>query len=177
MTRLLPILLFLVAGFFPAKGASEAELREAIASSGNPVAGIYRATDGGATLAVVPDERGGELRLLVVEAETPAVRPGTVMGWMRPAGDAGSYVGELFTKVDGTRLVNPKKFTFKASDDSRLLILPKKGKFRIQLWKLLPYMFRAPITVDRRAAEAAAEGLLRVWPQSPSSPPPVPRAL
>lgn len=175
--RLLLPLLLLAAATFPAKGASVDELREAVAASGDPVAGFYRATDGGATLAVLPDAAGGEARLLVVEAATPAVRPGTEMGRMRPAGAPGTYVGELFTKVEGTRLTAPKKFTFKASGDSRLLVIPKRGRIRIRLWKLLPYMFRAPVTVDRQAAEAPAEGLLKVWPASPSSPPPIPRAL
>ncbi len=174
--RRLSLTALMSASFFPANGETEAEMRAAIASSGIPVAGIYRATEGEEAVAVIPSGNGGELLLKVVEARTPAVRPGTVMGRMRPAGEPDTYVGELFTKVDGADLTSPKKFTFKASDDSRLLILPKRGKLRIRLWKLLPYMFRAPLTVDRQGAEAANEGLLRVWPQSPSSPPPIPRA-
>ena len=142
----------------PARGMTEDGMRGVIISSGNPMAGNYRTTEDGAMA-------------------TPAVRPGTEMGRVRPTGEAGCYVGELFTRLEGTRLTRPKKFTLKASGGSRLLIIPKKSRLRIQLWKLLPYMFRAPVSVDRRASENAPEGLSRVWPQSPSSPPPIPSAL
>ena len=167
----------MLACVFQAKGVGEDGLREAVASSGDPVAGIYRSTDCGAALAVMPDGRDGRLLLVALEGATPAVRPGTGIGWMRPAGEAGTYVGELMTRLEGTRPTTPKKFTFKATDGSRLVMVPKKGRLRIRLWKLLPYMFRAPLTIDSRGSETPSEGLLRVWPRSPSSPPPIPRAL
>lgn len=174
--RLLSALLLLAAAI-PSRGATVAELRDAIASSGDPVAGFYRATDGGGTLAVVPSGTPGGYSLVAVEAATPALRPGTEIGHMRAAGEKGTYVGELMSKISGGVPSGPKKVTFKAADGSRLVIHPKRAKIRVRLWKLLPYMFRAPITVDNRGGDAAPEGLVRVWPESPSSPPAIPRAL
>ncbi len=175
MKHLLASLLILLAPLAKAGSPSEAGLREAIAASGDPIAGLYTSSAGDGLLAVVPD--GGRYRVLVVDGAVPAIRPATPMGWFRPAGEKGVYVGELFTKLDGATLTAPKKFSFKVADGSRILIVPKRGKLQIQLWKLLPYMFRAPLTVDRRADSAPSEGLLRVWPQSPSAPPVTPRAL
>ncbi|MCM1070467.1 MAG: hypothetical protein NC210_01800 [[Clostridium] fimetarium] len=173
--RLLSALLLVAA--IPSRGATVAELRDAIASSGDPLAGIYRATDVGGSLAVIPSGAPGSYSIVVVDAATPALRPGTEIGRMRAAGEKGTYVGELMSKISGGAPSGPKKVTFKASDDSRLVIHPKRAKIRVRLWKLLPYMFRAPITVDNRGGDAAPEGLVRVWPESPSAPPAIPRAL
>lgn len=175
MKHLLASLLILFGAFVKVGATSEAELREAIIASGDPIAGLYSSSAGDGLVAVVPhDDR---YRILVAEGAVPAIRPATEMGWFRPTGEKGVFVGELFTKLEGTTLTTPKKFSFKTSDGSRILIVPKRGKLKIQLWKLLPYMFRAPLTVDRHADSAPSEGLLRVWPQSPSAPPTTPRAL
>ncbi len=175
--RFLLALSLTLAAALPSPGASVDELRAAVASSGDPVAGFYRTTDSGATLAVIPSGSEGSYAIVAIDAATPAVRPGTEIGRMRASGERGVYVGELLTKISDGVPSSPKKVTFKASDDSRLLIVPKRGKIRIKLWKLLPYMFRAPVSVDRRGNDSASEGLVRVWPLSPSSPPAIPRAL
>ena len=76
--RMLCLLLLLSPALLsPARGMTEAGMRGVILSSGNPMAGIYRSTEDGAMVAMVPSGDGDELVVLAVEAATPAVRPGT----------------------------------------------------------------------------------------------------
>ena len=152
-------------------------------SPGPDVAGIWSATVDGASLAIIPGEPPGAPRsftrsclIVVLRSPRPGVRPGTVMGWCSPAAKAGYYDCTMFTRCNGSQLSDPKRFTLRLNDSSRLSLIKIHDGLEIVVWKIIPYMFRSFLR-ERHDRPRDLDGFIRQWPVSGCGVPAAPRYL
>ena len=103
-------------------------------------------------------------RLVVIQAPRLSVRPGTVMGYMIPSAKKGHFDARIYTAFDGgLHLSSPKKFILKHSDDGRLSFVEHKTGVKVNLWRMVPYMFRYSISIqDNRPEEM--NGCIKIFP-------------
>lgn len=133
------------------------------------VEGLWRMSGSDGTFALVGDEGSIFYRLIVIDSEDLNVAPGDVMGVCTAAGRKNSYDARIFTSVEDGKLTSPKRFTITLSDDGHLIIVPVNNHLRFNLWRMVPYMFRAAVTrVNDRPNNL--DGALRIYPEPADSP-------
>lgn len=138
----------------------------------HPIEGIWQFAGSGATVAIermsgegrLPGAR--EYRMVALRSEDPAVRPGAVMGYLEASGDSREYDARLFTDSRGGGVLSkPRHFTVRLAEEGcRFELRPVKSKYSLNLWRLLPYMFRYSVRETRSRGEAAA-GCVRIFPE------------
>jgi len=151
--------------------------RDSLMSRMNEVAlhhieGVWLFTSDGTEIAIIrPAENIGEpthYNILLLNSANRALRPGTMIGAVSAAAGKGYYNARLYTRVTGSKFHSPKNFVLKLDeDDARLVFETKKSTFSLNLWRLLPYMWR--YTVRRNQDRKSVEGCVRVYPR-PSTP-------
>lgn len=111
------------------------------------------------------DDEVTRYRLVVVQSPRLSVRPGTIMGYMTPSAKKGYYDARIYTAFDGgLSLSDPKKFILKLSDDARLSFVEHKTGIKVNLWRMVPYMFRYSISSqDNRPEEM--NGCIKIYPR------------
>ena len=108
-------------------------------------------------------------RLVIVQSPRLSVRPGTVMGYMIPSAKKNFYDALIYTSFDGgTALYKPKKFILKHSDEANLSFVEHKTGLKVNLWRMVPYMFRYSITKQDTRPEDM-NGCVKVYPQKEGS--------
>ena len=109
--------------------------------------------------------------IIVVYASDPAIRPGSVMGYLATTATRDQYDARIYTSVsesDG-HFSRPAKYTLHLNDaESRISFRPYGEKIRFNWWRLLPYRLRGLFTRENRSP-GEMEGLLRLYP-SPQRP-------
>lgn len=139
------------------------------------VEGLWRISGSEGVMAVIADPATIFYRIVAVDSPDRSVCPGTVMGAMTAAGRTGHYDARMFTGCDDGVLSNAKRFTVSVNDDGRLIIVPVINKLKVNLWRFLPYMFRASVTrVNDRPNNL--DGAIRLYPE-PTEYPLSPRYL
>lgn len=137
-----------------------------------PVEGLWL-WNSGALVTITADSRG-ELLLTLVDSPDPLVEVPKVIGTGRFGGRDGSYNLEFVTDTRGekTRPL-PKKIKMSGSltSDGKLELTPDRSGLKINLWRLVPYLFR--FSVSKGAEPTGYEGAIRVWPVSPNPDMPV----
>lgn len=111
-------------------------------------------------------------RMIVVRSANISLREGTVMGYLTPTSQRGSYDARIYTNLsdDHTRLTKPSSNIITIGDDgSRITFKPYGRTLRFNWWRLLlPYMYRSLVTsTERRRGDL--DGCVRVYP-SPANP-------
>ena len=143
------------------------------------IEGLWRfAADGGRVAIERRQLRAGaadaSVYAMVVESPDRAVRPGTVMGYLAATARGDTYIGQIYTDMTdrGTALCRPRDITLRLTDsESRFAIEPIEKGLKINLWRLLPYMFRWSVKyVDRTPRDL--DGCVRLYPAAavPSEP-------
>lgn len=144
------------------------------------IEGLWRfAADGGRVAIERRQLRAGAAgasvyAMVVVESPDRAVRPGTVMGYLVATARADTYIGQIYTDMTdrGTALCRPRDITLRLTDsESRFAIEPIEKGLKINLWRLLPYMFRWSVKyVDQTPRDL--DGCVRLYPAAtePSEP-------
>lgn len=137
------------------------------------VEGLWRLPAEGSLMAIeqvpdyeTPDIRATLYRIVVVAAANPALRPGTLLGWLTPTAKRGVYDARIFTaaRPDGVTLHKPKTYTVTLTEsDSRLEISAYGVKMRFNWWRLLPYMYRYLVTRQEKSP-GNIHGCVRVYP-------------
>lgn len=144
------------------------------------VEGVWRfAADGGRVAIERRQLRAGAADasayvMVVIESPDRSVRPGTVMGCLAATARADTYIGQIYTDIidRGTALCRPRDITLRLTDsESRFAIEPIEKGLKVNLWRLLPYMFRWSVKyVDRTPRDL--DGCVRLYPMAaePSEP-------
>lgn len=131
------------------------------------VEGLWEVAGEGSLMAVTRTSTPGLYVMAAVRAADPAVRPGTVMGYLTAGAKRGSYDTRIYSSADdsGRVLVKPGKYEATLADDgATLAIRPYGRKLRINWWRLLlPYMYRHLVTQVERNADL--QGFRRVYPE------------
>lgn len=135
------------------------------------VEGIWRFPGSGATVVIERVTGGASLpdavtyRMVVLRSENASIRPGTVMGYLEPSADSNKFSGKLFTHSGEPGVLSrAKRFTLKLVESgSRFTLTAVKSKYSVNLWRLLPYMFRYSVRENRSRGEAP-QGCVKVFP-------------
>lgn len=137
-----------------------------------PAEGFWRLADGGALFAIERERPSTgmaptRLRMVMVRSPWRSIRPGTVLGHVVPTGRQGVYEARIYSAMaQRTGLDMPRGFTL-TLNDSRDMITFKPFKFplRVNLLRLLPYMYRRVIEPQTSRPEGL-DGAVRVAPAS-----------
>lgn len=139
-----------------------------------PVEGLWQMVDDGALFAIervegTSDVAPERMRIVMVSSPMRRVRPGTVVGLVRPTAKSGTYQARMYTRfAEKTGLKLSRPFTMRLSDDM-LVIEPFKYPVKINLFRLLPYMYRRVVTPQASKPEGL-KGAFRVYPASAGHP-------
>lgn len=183
MLRVLFVLLMIPVAAFPVTTVDIAgrslsdSLRERFDSMPvSSIEGIWQLTEDGGIIAIVrDDDNGRHYSIIAVDSPDRAVMPGSVMGKVSRLAKQGYYDGEIMTSVDAGGLKLPKRFTLHMNDDSHISFLKVNKGLRVNVWRLLPYMFRRSVReVDDR--QRGLDGAVKIYPR-PLSRPSEPRYL
>lgn len=139
-----------------------------------PVEGVWQMASGGALFAIERAEPSTELapsqmRLVIMRSPWRTIRPGTIAGHLTPTARPGTYEARLYTSfAHRTGLDIPRSFTLEVNGDM-LVIKPMRSPLKINLFRMLPYMFRRGITLQSSRPEGL-DGAVRVFPASAAHP-------
>ena len=111
-------------------------------------------------------------RMIVVRSAVVSLREGTVMGYLTPTSQRGSYDARIYTSQsdDRRRLTHPSRNVITITDDgTRISFRPYGRTLRFNWWRLLlPYMYRTLVTPVERS-RGDLDGCVRVYP-TPATP-------
>jgi len=106
-------------------------------------------------------------RMVIIESSNRNLRPGTIMGYLWATSKRDIYQARIYTSAsdDGTCLSGLKPFTLTLSDqDSRLNFKAHRKALKLNLWRMLPYMFRFSVSkVDDTPRDL--DGCVRIFPR------------
>jgi hypothetical protein len=86
------------------------------------------------------------------------------MGYMIPSAKKGHFDARIYTAFDGgLHLSSPKKFILNHSDDGRLSFVEHKTGVKVNLWRMVPYMFRYSISTQNNRPEEM-NGCIKIFP-------------
>lgn len=137
------------------------------------IEGIWQFPATGVTVAIsrqdgfdTPASPAQLYSIVLVFSPNRAMRPGTVMGLIAPMAGRGEYEANIYTSSTGSKLTIPRKFTLLLSDDdSSIKFKRHKSAFSVNLWRLLPYLWRYTVTPNRDNREN--DGCVRIFPEPP----------
>ncbi len=167
--RALPSVSAIVTGYADSDSVT-ARMRQAPLT---PVEGLWQMLDGGALFALerhtdpaLPaSTQPGTYRLVMVKAPSRLIRPGTVIGHAVATTQADVLEARIYTDFAlEHHLGLPRSFTLHlASDGAALTFKPRKSRFTINAFRLLPYMYRNVVRLrDNRPDNL--DGAIRVYP-------------
>lgn len=141
-----------------------------------PLEGLWQMADDGALFAIERADAPGEhaprkLRLVMVRPSWRSIRPGTVFGHAVPTARPGVYEARLYSEL-GRRvgLGIPRRFTLELASEGRMLTFkPFKSPVRINLFRLLPYLYRRVVTPQQSRPDGL-DGAVKLFPQSAGHP-------
>lgn len=141
------------------------------------IEGLWQFTENGATIAIERSNKGkhpndglNRYNIVIVSSPRLSIKPGTIMGHITPTAKQDIYDAQIYTDFDGgTTLSIAKRFILTLNDDSRLAFSRDKSGLRINIRKLLPYMFRYTITYQNERPKNI-DGCIRIFPKSSNSP-------
>lgn len=103
-------------------------------------------------------------RIILAESPNRALRPGTVIGYLAELGERGKFESKIYTSAAGQTLLMPKKFNLELADgNDRLIFERRKSAFSVNLWRLLPYLWRNAVHPNQR--RNPLRGCVRVFPE------------
>ncbi|MBD5331967.1 MAG: hypothetical protein HDR77_04415 [Bacteroides sp.] len=139
-----------------------------IASLGpRAIEGIWSFTGREAIIAIErTSPAASAYRMVIIRTPDRAIRPGTQMGLLVPSGSAEKFDATLYTSSSGSTLSAPKRFTLSLIDSGSRITFARVGsRYSIEPIRLLPYMFRRIIRVNRSAdRNVAPAGCVRIFP-------------
>ena len=141
-----------------------------------PIEGLWQMTDGGALFAIERAEPStkiapARLRMVMVRSPYRSVRPGTVIGHLQPTPKPGVYEARLYSDfARRSGLSVPRGFTLTLNADaSTMTIEPFKFLLKVNVFRLLPYMYRRVIEPQKSRPDGLS-GAVKVAPATDGHP-------
>lgn len=159
-------------------GYGLSEVRQRLDESDiHDIEGIWRFVDDGAVMAIerfvpdeIPDNGNTCYRIVVVKSPVRTLAPGTLMGYVSPTAKKGVYDASVYSSYDGLRGLHKKKrFYLNLDGDGLLSFNHYRQGIRLNLWRLIPYMFRYSVGLHSERPKGL-DGCVRIWPPSVSLP-------
>lgn len=131
----------------------------------DPIEGVWHVTtDDEGVFSIIRDPHSSRYIILVTNSADRTISPGSVMGVAASTARKGVYDARIYTSSNSGKLSKPKRFTLTLSPEGLLSFRPVNKGLRINIWRLLPYMFRRAVrTVDDR--DPALDGAVRIYPK------------
>lgn len=132
---------------------------------GDPIEGVWRIAGDGAVFAVLPGEGGDDaFRLVIVDSPDMSVLPMTEFGTARRTAVAGRYDACLSASLtSGTSVRRDRNLIISLRDDGSLIFEPYKKGLKLNLWRVLPYMFRFSVA-SQNTRPSDIDGAVRLYP-------------
>lgn len=138
----------------------------------DPIEGVWQFMPDEATI-VIEATSSGHFKLTVVDSPDVSIIPGTIMGTASLSAKQGTYDALIATKYDGDSYTfsSHHHFTLTLSDENSSLIFNEYSTgTTVNLWRMVPYMFRHSIT-KKNTRPSGLDGCHRIYPPStPTSP-------
>lgn len=140
----------------------------------SPIEGVWQMAAEGATFVIERAENSTDLapaqmRIVIIRSPRRSVRPGTVVGHVVTTAKPAVYEARLYTSfAPRTGLISAKAFSLEVKDDM-LVFTPFKSPIKVNLLRLLPYMYRRAISTQTSRPEGL-NGALRLYPRSAAHP-------
>ena len=137
------------------------------------VEGLWQFLPDGAVVAIErSDNRDGysaqKFNVVIVKSGDAEVEEGTLIGNIFSSATANHFTAELFSNVKGETASKKKKFVLTLTDKGHLAFVMEKGKFRLDFWRWLPYLFR--LSVERnKGIPGGVDGCVRLFPFTPEA--------
>lgn len=135
-----------------------------------PAEGVWQMAADGAVFAIERETPSAtetmprQLRLTIIRSPHRRVRPGSVMGMAHPTVKPGVYEAILNTRIaelGGLEL--PRRFLLTLNADGTALTLePYKSSVKVNLLRLIPYLYRVVRVQDSRPR--GLDGAVRIYP-------------
>lgn len=134
------------------------------------IEGIWQWIDNGSYIVIEryvdsnqPNDELRRYRMVVLRSPRLSVVPGTVMGYLKSTAKKDCFEACIYTDFDGaTTLSAARNFTINLSD-RRLSFTKQKSEIKVNLWRMVPYMFRYSIT-KRGDSRRGLDGCEKVFP-------------
>lgn len=139
----------------------------------DPLEGIWELTADGAVVAIEREpslmrKSTATYRITALSMPDRSVAPGTLMGRAASTANARKFDAAIYTKIIDGRLQSPANFIISLSDDDRLSLTHYRHGIRLNLWRMVPYMFRYSVhSIDERPK--GTDGMVRLYPHSEKS--------
>lgn len=144
----------------------------------HPVEGVWQFTDNGASVAIelCSDASSRAVtpqtlyRMVLIESPDRSAMPGTVIGMIRPTAKPNTFSANIYTVNTEGELTMPRGFLIEAGEVdangmiNRLVFYQEKPRLRVNIWNLIPYLYRRVIT--RNPDPPAVDGCVRAYPLS-----------
>lgn len=129
------------------------------------IEGLWELTDVDGTIAIIADSDNPHLyNIVAVDLTDRSLLPGTVIGHASLTAKQDIYRADMLTDVNKSGYRRSAQFTLNLDNKTGALsFVPVKKGYRLQPWKLMPYMFRNVIKrVDNTRKDLS--GALRRYP-------------
>lgn len=128
-----------------------------------PIEGLWL-WNTGAVVSIQADARGA-ITLTLVGTPDPYIETPVIIGTGAFSGSQDSYNIEL--KTSGQLKAHDNKgkrarFMARIQDGDRLSLTPYSTGIHVNVWRLVPYLFR--FSVGKKDAPAGLDGAVRIWP-------------
>lgn len=135
-----------------------------------PIEGVWQMAADGAVFAIERETLSAtetmprRLRLTIIRSPHRRVRSGSVMGTARPTVKPGVYEATINTRIAGSGgLELPRRFLLTLNADGTALTMePYKSPIKVNLLRLLPYLYRIVRVQDSRPH--GLDGAVRIYP-------------
>lgn len=142
------------------------------------IEGIWQFIDNGTKIAIEqfnPDVIAGEqsylYRIVIINSDRLSIEPGTIMGYASATTKEKCFDARIFSdgKLNGVLSI-PKTLTLNLTDDaSRLSFNEYKTEVKINLWRLIPYIYRVGLSI-KNTRPKGLDGCIKIYPKSTSAP-------
>lgn len=146
----------------------------------DPLEGIWEFSGDGAIVAIEREREprrfaSASYRLTAISMPDRSVAPGTLIGRAVTTASDNKFDAAIYTKAVYGLLQTPSNFIMTLTADGRLLLSHYRQGVKLNLWRMVPYMFRYSVKgVDERPK--GIDGMIKLYP-TPSKPKTSPRYL
>ena len=155
MRGFISIFLIVLFSFIPADGVDLPQSLKARFGDRTllPIEGVWMWNSG----AMVSIEASGSRRIILtlVDSPDPLMDTPQVVGYGQFGGKENTYNIELETSKslnEGQKGTQKLKFIAKINDAGRLTLTPYSTRLKVNVWRMIPYLFRYSLSRDKKPA-------------------------
>ncbi|MCM1483248.1 MAG: hypothetical protein NC043_02860 [Muribaculaceae bacterium] len=137
------------------------------------IEGIWQFTSDGATVAISstggadhPGDAGKHrtYSIILIDSPSRALRPGTELGTITAEAAQGRYEARIYTRSEGSRLFNQRKFTLELDEAAGYIRFYRhRSSISINLWHFVPFLWRYSVRRNDDSARSTP-GCVRIYP-------------